>query len=126
MYKELHLCGCKPVDKIVEKIYSGGKDVDKNRAYVVYQYFTGIQTFLKEADRVLKNNGLLVIFVGDNQIRKLYVPTHMLIKKMAEEIFGFKTETFFYHQMKLKKLGMPRNVTAGEIKREMAMVLRKR
>ena len=125
MYADLHLCGYKPVDEYIQKIYFGGKDVDMNRAYVVYQYFTGMRAFLKEAKRTLKDGRHLVIFVGDNRIRNVYVPTHVLLMKIAEEEFGFRTETFFYHQMKRKKLGLPRNKTGGEIEKEMAMVLRK-
>jgi DNA modification methylase len=126
MYNDLHLCEYVPVDEYIIKIYSKGKDVDKNRAYVIYQYFTSMQVFLKECKRVLKDGKLAVVFVGDNNIRKLYIPTHILLMKMAEEKFGFETETFLYHRMKQKKLAIPRNATGGEIQTEMAMVLRKR
>jgi DNA modification methylase len=126
MYADLHLTGYGPVDEYIIKIYNGGRDVDKNRAYIVYQYFCGMQAFLKEAARVLKDKKLLVIFVGDNRIRNIYIPTHCLLMKIAEDKFGFEAETFFYHQMKLKKLAMPRNKTGGEIEKEMAIVLRKR
>lgn len=125
MYTDLHLCGYEPVDTYIKNIFSQGKDVDKNRAYVVYQYFVGMERFLNEASRVLCDDGLLVIFVGDNHIRRIYVPTHTLLMEMAEEKCGFKTETFFYHQLKRKKFGLPRHTTGNQISREMAMVLRK-
>jgi DNA modification methylase len=125
MYEDLHICGYEPVDTYIKKIYSQGKDVDKNRAYVVYQYFTGIERFLNEASRVLCDDGLLVIFVGDNHIRRIYIPTHTLIMKMAEEKCDFKIETFFYHQLKQKKFGLPRHATGNQISREMAIILRK-
>jgi DNA modification methylase len=126
MYSDLHLSGYEPVDGYITKIYSGGKDVDKNRAFVVFQYFTGMQVFLEECNRVLRKEGSLVIFVGDNRIRNIYVPTHTLLLEMAKDRCGFEVETFFYHRMKHKKLAIPRYATGGEIETEMAVVLRRR
>lgn len=125
MYEKLHLSEYEPVDSLIKTIYSLGKDVDKNRAYVVFQYFTGMEKFLNEARRVLSDDGCLVIFVGDNHIRRIYIPTHELLMRMAEKKFGFKCETFFYHQLKKKKFGLPRHESGDEISREMGMVLRK-
>ena len=125
MYEDVHLCGYEPVDLYIKRIYAGGQDVDRNRAYVVYQYFTGIEKFLNEASRVLSDDGLLMVFVGDNHIRKIYVPTHGLLMGIAEDRCGFRTETFFYHQLKRKKFGLPRHITGNQIGREMAIVLRK-
>lgn len=125
MYEDLHLSGYEPVDTFIERVYSPGKNVDKNRAYILYQYFTGMQAFLKEARRVLEADGFLIIVVGDNHIRKIYIPTHMLLMRIAEERVGFQTETFFYHKLRRKKFGLPRHDTGGQIKREMAMVLKK-
>jgi DNA modification methylase len=125
MYKDIHLCGYEPVDRYIEKIYSQGRDVDKNRAYIVFQYFNSMETFMDEASRVLSDDGRLVIFVGDNHIRKIYIPTHVLLMRMAEEKCKFKTETFFFHQLKKKRFGLPRYETGDQINREMAMVLRK-
>ena len=81
---------------------------------------------MKEIKRVLKKDGFFVMFVGSNTIRNQFVPTHLLLRKIAEQNVGFKTNTYFYHRIKRKKLGIPRNITGGEIPEEMAIVFQKR
>ena len=124
MFDAKHSCGDPVIDQYIDRIYSGGSDVDKNRAYIVWEYFTDMKSVLAECFRVLESGSHMVIFVGDNRIRKQYVPTHEILNHIASQT-GFEVETFFYHQMKNKILGVGRNVTGGEIQREMATVLRK-
>jgi hypothetical protein len=125
MFREMHLTDFEPVDKFVKAVYAGGKDVDINRSFIIYQYFSEMEKVLHEIMRVLRTDGNFILFVGSNTIRNHYIPTHELLKQIAEEKIGFTTKTYFYHKMKRKKLGIPRNVTGGEIPTEMAMVFSK-
>ena len=124
MFNELHLTNISYVDKYIKNIFSKNP-VDANRAFIIYQYFTNMMKVMSEIHRVLKNNKYFVLVVGSNTIRNRYVPTHELLKKIAEEEIGFTTKTFFYHRMKKKKLGIPRNTTANIIPDDMIMVLQK-
>jgi len=120
-YMELHLTGNPRLDDIIKKIYM----VDKQRAYILYQYFVEMARAFKEFYRVLANNGCFVITIGDNIVRKIPVPTHELIIDIAENHAGFKCERVGYDVIKAHALMTKRNVTGGVMSVEWAMVMRK-
>jgi tRNA G10 N-methylase Trm11 len=127
-YEKLNQVGNAHIDEIISRIYNLNlkPDVDKNRAFVVYQYFAGIKKALEEMFRVLKPGAICIIILGDNTIRKVYIPTHLLVQELAEEKeIGFRTITRFYHRIQARRLGINRNHTGGKIKDELVMVLQK-
>ena len=125
MFKDLHLTNFQYVDKYIKDIYSEN-NVDANRAFIMYQYFTGMTKAMSEIHRVLKDNSYFIMVVGSNNIRNRYVPTHELLKNIAEKEIGFSTTTYFYHRMKRKKLGIPRNSTGNVSPDDMVIVFKKK
>ena len=125
MFKDLHLTNFQYVDKYIKDIYSEN-NVDANRAFIMYQYFTGMTKAMSEIHRVLKDNSYFIMVIGSNNIRNRYVPTHELLKNIAEKEIGFSTTTYFYHRMKRKKLGIPRNSTGNVIPDDMVIVFKKK
>lgn len=120
-YAELHLTNNLRLDDIIKKIY----DVDKQRAYILYQYFVEMGKAFKEFHRILAKSGCFVITIGDNIVRKIPVPTHELIIDIAENNAGFKCERVGYDVIKAHALMTKRNITGGVMNVEWAMVLRK-
>jgi hypothetical protein len=78
----------------------------------------------KEVYRVLDKDGKFIIVVGSNYIRKNYVPTHLLLKKIAEKE-GLLPNIKFFHRIQRRFLGIPRNHTGGVIRDEMVAVFKK-
>ena len=125
MYENMQLTKFTPVDKLIKDIHSDGKDVDTNRAFILYQYFTSMEKIMLQINRVLKKSHYFIMFVGSNTIRNRYVPTHKLLMQMGKEKLGFSVKTYFYHRMKKKKFALPRNSTGNVILDEMAIVFQK-
>jgi len=120
-YAELHLTNNPRLDDIIKKIYI----VDKQRAYILYQYFVEMGKAFQEFYRLLAKNGCFVITIGDSIVRKISVPTHELIIDIAENNAGFKCERVGYDVIKAHALMTKRNITGGVMNVEWAMVLRK-
>lgn len=122
-YTELHLLeedGLESIDKVIKKIY----DLDRQRAFIVYDYFLQMKTVFSEIMRVLDDNGYFVITIGDNVIRKVPIKTHELIIDLAQYM-GFRTQKVNYDLIKVRSLSTKRNVTAGLMDKEWAMVFTK-
>jgi DNA modification methylase len=120
---DLHLLdrkGSTRIDRAIRAIYAK----DKGRAYVLYQYFSEMETVFREVRRVLDAEGRFAITIGDNVIRKVPIDTHGLIIDLAESV-GFETERVAYDIIKTHALATKRNVTAGLMTREWAMVFAK-
>ena len=121
-YAELHLTSNPQLDNIIKKIYA----IDKQRAYILYQYFIEMEKAFIEFKRVLAKNKYFVITIGDNIVRKIPVRTHELIMDIAEsKNVGFKCERVGYDVIKAHALMTKRNVTGGVMNLEWAMVFRK-
>ena len=120
---ELHLLGRKGLSRI-DKAIRAVHEKDPTRAFVLYQYFSEIEPVLKEVRRVLDRDGKFAITIGDNVIRKIPIDTHELLIDLAEEV-GFTTDRVAYDIIKTHALATKRNVTAGLMTREWAMVFSK-
>ncbi len=98
----------------------------RNRAYVVAQYFSGMQASFAEAYRVLKAGGLYVFVVGEaNRICGLQVPTSAILKEQAESV-GFDVEVDIFHELANRSsMRLSRSSTGGTIGREQVYVFRK-
>src|SRR3989338_5740734 len=102
-YSELKLTGFEEIDNKIRKIFKNGSSTDKNRAFILHQYFSGMKTAFKEFHRILKNNSNFIIVVGDNQIRGEHIPTAVFLEKVATSE-GFKKVVSFRHYYKNVRL----------------------
>jgi len=116
-YRSLHKYGNPQLDEILEKIYQ----VDRRRSYVVYKYFTDMRKNFIEVKRILKPGGHYVVAVADNVVRKVRVPTHVILMNIAEEL-GFEIVDFYGSVLMMR----PHNMRDSEkMKVEWVMAFRK-
>ena len=123
-YQKIHLTGYNPIDNKINAIYNKGSNTDKNRAFILYQYFSGMENAFKEFYRVLKSNKNFIIIVGNNNIRGEYIKTADYLTIIAASA-GFKKINSFRHYYKNIRLKLTRNETAGKINYENILILRK-
>lgn len=121
--KELHQIG-KPHFENIDKAIAAVYERDDRRAYIMYHYFREIREAFEETRRVLDDEGIFALTIGDSVIRKIPIPTHELIIDVAESV-GFKVKKVTYDLIKTHNLVPFRNKTAGVIKTEWAIVLMK-
>jgi DNA modification methylase len=124
-YMNIQETGQNIADAFITSFRSSESAVDKIRAYIVSEYFTDMHKALIELYRVLQPNSLLIIIVGDNVLRKQYMPTSEIIQDIAVNQVGFSLENYFFHQLRNIRLKVPRNTTGGTIKKERVIILRK-
>lgn len=92
-YAELKRSGLKTLDPLLEEIYH----IDPRRAYIIYKFFEDMKINLKETHRVLRPGGRYCIAIGNNTIRGKIVPSHEILKEIAElDDVGFKVESYFF------------------------------
>lgn len=126
-YEQIGRVGIPEIDKKIEEIYyyNNSDTQSKLRSRVVFRYFIDMKRHFEEAIKVLKKNGRYCLVVGDNTIRKVFVPTSEFLILIAEKV-GFKKEMQFNIILKNKSLNVQRNVDfANEIKYDRMIVLRK-
>lgn len=116
-YKELHKYGNSRLDEILEEIYQ----VDRRRSYVVYKYFEDMRKNFIEVKRILKPDGHYVVAVADNIVRKVPVPTHIVLMDIAQEV-GFDTVDYFGSVLMMRPHDMRK---AEKMKAEWVMAFRK-
>lgn len=114
------------VRSVIENLQAQNTGTAKNRAYVVAQYFTGMLESFKEAFRIMREGGLYILVVGENnRICGVTVPTAEILGQLAE-LSGFEVEVSFYHQLANRSsMRLSRSATGGTISREHVYVFRK-
>lgn len=108
------------LDAVLGEIYA----VDAKRAVVVQRYFEDMAAALGQMARVLKPGGVAGLLVGDNVIRKVPVPTHMLVAALAERA-GLTVTEMGYDAIHVRALGPQRAAGAGWIDGEWLLTVRK-
>jgi len=121
-YDELRLTGYDPIDEQIKKIFEKGERKDKIRAFILYQYFTGMEEAFESLNRVLKEDAYCVIVVGDNEIRNEYIPTAKYLSSIAESV-GFDSVANFKHYYRKVQLQTGRRSTGGKIDYETVLIL---
>jgi DNA modification methylase len=110
----------------VRRIEATKKPAARNRAYVVAQYFSGMENSLQEAFRVLRKRGLMFLVVGEsNRICGITVETAGILGDAAK-MAGFKVELEFLHALANRSsMRLGRSRSGGKIAHERVYVLRK-
>lgn len=112
------------VSEFIEDIVLEISRRDKSRALIVTSYFNDMYKNLYSVYHSLKRGGIYHIIVGNSNIRKIDIPTHEVLAKIAEKI-GFKWVGFFKYKIKDHRLSIPRNNNGGKIKYENVISLKK-
>lgn len=113
--------GVKAIDSLLYKI----EKYSKERMLIAYEYFKNMKQAFKQCYQVLKNNGYMVLVVGNNKIGKITVNTAQLLTDLAQES---KFELVYILRDEIKDRGMitKRHGTGGLIKDEFVIVLNKK
>jgi Predicted DNA modification methylase len=110
----------KSADKLLETLF----DKNKLRAYIVGNYLLEMKIAIDESIRVLKNDGYLIIVVGNNKVCNIefntqeYLTEHILSK-------GLSLQFKLIDDIKSYGLMTKRNKTADIISREWILVFKK-
>lgn len=94
------------------------------RAQIVLRYFKDMKEVMKNAYRILKRGRYFILILGDNQVCGRTIKNHELLSKLGEEV-GFKTEAILVDEIRSRGMITKRNKTAGIIKDEYILVLKK-
>lgn len=126
-YSQIGSLGIEEIDKTIAEIYHSHNSNQQSqlRSRVTYKYFVDMKKHFEEAYKVLKNGGRYCIVIGDNNIRKIYVPTSKYLTMIAESV-GFKKETQFQIILKFRSMNVDRNLDfANKIDYDRMIVLKK-
>jgi len=126
-YSQIGKLGIAEIDKTIEQIYHSHNSVQQSklRARVTYKYFLDMKKHFEAAYKILKKGGRYCVVVGDNNIRKVRVPTSQYLTMIAESV-GFKKERQFQIILKSRSMNVDRNVDfANKIDYDRMIVLMK-
>ncbi|MFA5772584.1 MAG: class I SAM-dependent methyltransferase [Thermoplasmata archaeon] len=77
------------------------------------EYYNDMSIFFKNVKRNLKENGRLVMVVGDTEQRGIMIPNAYLLTKIANN-FGWSLENVFKREIPVKTLPTFRDATTGK------------
>ena len=119
-YLELFKTDVKSADTLIEQIWK----LNPLRAHIVVQYLKEMREALREAFRVLKDNGHMVLVIGNNQVCGYNFATANYLLDIAIQE-GFTLKLCLRDNIKSRGLMTKRNKTAGIISTESVFLLRK-
>ncbi len=119
-YNELQLTGIKKADKLIKTIHS----IYPKRAFIASNYLIEMKDCFKEATRVLKKGGYLILVAGSNQICGYEFKTQQYLAEILEN-FGLKPVMQLRDNIKSYGLMTKRNKTASIITCEWILVFQK-
>ncbi len=124
--KEMKITGDTEIDRYIASLWGAGDTVSRNRAFILHNYFDGMQNNFHEIHRVLVPGGTACYVVGtSNRIRNLSLPTDELLLRLAMRA-GLELRLRFYHVMANRSsMRLARNRTGGEIPTETVLILQK-
>ena len=112
--------GYKSIDELIENTFRKSK----SRAYAVYFYFKNMIDVIRELQRILQNDGYLVLVVGDNKVLGKWIGTYRLLADIAVKE-GFKELLILKDRIKSRSMITKRNGSGGLIKEEYVMIFQK-
>jgi len=113
--------GIEAIDSLLHKI----EKYSKERMLIAYEYFKNMKQTFNECNQVLKDDGYMVLVVGNNKIGNMTVNTAKLLTDLAQQS---KFDVVYILRDEIKDRGMitKRHDTGGLIKDEFVVVLRKK
>jgi len=118
---EIEKLGFSNIDKLIENTFRKSKA----RASVLYSYFDNMTKVIKEMNRILKNDGHLVLVVGDNKVLGKWIGTYRLLADIVVNE-GFRELVMLKDRIKSRSMMTRRNGSGGLIKEEYVMIFQKR
>lgn len=112
------------VMRLFQPFYDGIYTLDKQRAETCRAYFNDIHKNLSCVYRALKSSGEYHVIIGDNTIKGIDVPTHELIRQLAQNI-GFECFGYYKYEIKDHRTSIPRNNSKSKIDYEHVIMLKK-
>lgn len=116
--KEISASGIPEADVLISEI------ADKNplRASIASTYLQEMKAALREAARVTRPGGNLVLVIGSNLISGVHFPTPQFICRLAQEA-GFSLQLHLTDTIRSRGLMTKRNKTAGLISQESIFIM---
>ena len=112
--------GYKNIDELVKKtLYKS-----RQRALAVYFYFKNMIEVVRELNRILKNQGYMILVVGDNKVLGKWIGTYRLLADIVINE-GFRELVILKDTIKSRSMLTRRNGSGGLIKEEYVMIFQK-
>lgn len=112
------------VDNAFSDYYMKISSVDCMRAETARAYFNDIYKNLICVRKVLKDGGVYHMIIGDNNIRKIAIPSHEIIAHLGEEA-GFKWIGYYKYRIKDHRMSIPRPSAEEKIEYEHVIMLQR-
>ncbi len=116
------MIGSDGIDSLVAQLWK----VNRARAKIVADYFSNMFSVLRALERALADGGSMVLVVGNNTVCGKTIPVYRLLERYCRERLAFETEAILVDPIRQFGLLTKRHRTAGIIKREHILVMRKR
>jgi len=98
--------------EVLNRIY----EVDEKRALDVFSFFSDFDKTVNEIDRVLKEDGMVCMVVGNRTVKEVNIPTDVIISELFESR-GYEHLKTIMRQIPMKRLprkSSPSNIS-GEV-----------
>ena len=112
------------VSELFQPYYDGIFKLDKQRAETCRAYFNDMYKNLQCVFKALKKAGEYHIIIGDNTIKGIDIPTHDLVRSLAQTL-GYEFFGHYCYEIKDHRTSIPRNKKNSKIEYEHVIMLRK-
>lgn len=103
-YENISDTSYEQINKTIEKI----RNVSPKNAYIVSKYFNDMEKIIIKMNKLLTDNGKVVLKISDSNVKKIKVETGKFLTLIAEH-HGFKLNTVFLDKIQNRSLTTARN-----------------
>jgi DNA modification methylase len=112
--------GVEEIDSLIE----WSSKISKERSIQLFKYFSDMKCVFNEIHRVLRDDGSVIIVVGNNNVLSKSVKTYELLVKLGN-ITGFQTKVILKDKIRGRGMITKRHNNGGLIKEEYSLVMAK-